>query len=101
MAQLDKQTIARLTKLSRIACTEEECEALLDDLKKILNHIEQLQEIDTEDVPPCNHVLADIVNVMREDKVGPTLKREDFLANVPSQIGGMIRVPPILKNSNS
>lgn len=99
MAQVDKKTVEKLTKLSRIRCTEKEQESLLKDLKKILNYIEQLQEIDTENVPPCSHVLADMVNVNREDIVGPTMSRDLFLENAPSHIGGMIRVPPVLKSN--
>lgn len=97
MANLDKETIKKLTQLCRIDCTEEEQEALLKDLKQILGYIEQLQQIDTENVPPCNQVLEDMANVMREDEVGKVLDREFFLANAPSHIGGMIRVPPIIK----
>jgi aspartyl-tRNA(Asn)/glutamyl-tRNA(Gln) amidotransferase subunit C len=99
MAEVDKETIKKLTHLCRIDCTEEEQEALLDNLKKILNYIEQLQQIDTENVPPCNHVLDDMANVMREDSVGQVLDREIFLANAPSHIGGMIRVPPVIKQN--
>lgn len=99
MAELDKNTIAKLTKLCRIDCTEEEKEALLDSLKKILKYMDLLDEVDTENVPPCNHVLSDIVNVMREDTVGESMPRDKFLSNAPSQVGGMIRVPPVLKNS--
>lgn len=99
MAKLNKETIQQLTRLCRIDCTDEEQEALLIDLRKILDYIEQLQEIDTEHVPPCNHVLENMTNVMREDIVGDVLNRESFLANAPSHIGGMIRVPPVIKQS--
>jgi aspartyl-tRNA(Asn)/glutamyl-tRNA(Gln) amidotransferase subunit C len=99
MANLNKETIKTLTNLSRIDCTEQEQEAILEDLQKILNYFEQLQEIDTQHVPPCNHVLDDIANVMREDVIGEILPREVFLANVPSQVGGMIKVPPVLKQT--
>ncbi len=34
---------------------------------------------------------------MREDKTGDLLDRELFLANAPSHIGGMVRVPLIIK----
>lgn len=98
MEKIDKEMIKKLTKLSRIDCTPEEQEALLNDLMEILVYFEQLQEVDTQHVLPCNHVLEDMVNVMREDVVGPTMPREVFLANAPSQVGGMIRVPPILKS---
>jgi aspartyl-tRNA(Asn)/glutamyl-tRNA(Gln) amidotransferase subunit C len=56
-----------------------------------------LKEVDTEDVPECNHVLEAIQNVMREDKTEETLNRQTFLANSPSHVGGMIRVPPVIK----
>lgn len=100
MAELNKETIKHLTRLCRIDCTEEEQESILKDLKRILNYIEQLQEIDTENVPPCNHVLEDIVNVMRDDEIGPVLSRDVFLANAPAHIGGMIRVPPVIKQQS-
>lgn len=99
MAEIDKSTIKNLTQLSRIDCTEEEQEKLLKDLKSILNYVEQLNEIDTTHVPPCNHVLEDIVNVTREDVVGDVLSRELFLANAPSHVGGLIRVPPVIKQT--
>jgi aspartyl-tRNA(Asn)/glutamyl-tRNA(Gln) amidotransferase subunit C len=99
MSNLDKETIKKLTRLCRIDCSEEEQEALLRDLQAILGYFEQLQKIDTEHVPPCNHVLEEITNVMREDAIGKTLDREAFLANAPSHIGGMIRVPPVIKQN--
>lgn len=99
MSKLTKETVKNLIKLSRIDCTEQEQEALLRDLEKILALFEQLQAIDTKDVPPCNQVIEGMANVMREDIVGEVMPRETFLANAPSQIGGMIRVPPVMKSS--
>jgi aspartyl-tRNA(Asn)/glutamyl-tRNA(Gln) amidotransferase subunit C len=98
MAKVDEETIKELSRLCRIECTEEEQKSLLKDLKKILDYIEQLQQIDTENVPPCNHIFEEMVNVMREDEVGEVLNREVFLANAPSHVGGMIRVPPVIKS---
>ena len=40
-----------------------------------------------------------MANVTREDVVGELLNREAFLANAPSHVGGMIRVPPVIKQS--
>lgn len=97
MPQLDKQTIRNLVQLSRIDCTEEEQESLLKDLKNILAYIEQLNEVNTDNVPPCNHVIKDVANMTREDQVGETLSREAFLSNAPSHVGGLIRVPPVIK----
>jgi aspartyl-tRNA(Asn)/glutamyl-tRNA(Gln) amidotransferase subunit C len=98
MANINKETIKNLITLSRIDCTEEEQQKLLGDLEKILAYIELLNEIDTTDVLPCNQVIAGSSNVMREDVAGTVMPRETFLANAPSQVGGMIRVPPVIKN---
>lgn len=94
---MDKKAIKTLIELSRISCTDEEQEHLLESLQKILSYVDQLNAIDTTDVPPCNQVIEGMYNVMREDEVGETLPREIFLENAPAQIGGMIRVPPVMK----
>jgi aspartyl-tRNA(Asn)/glutamyl-tRNA(Gln) amidotransferase subunit C len=98
MSTIDKETIENLIQLSRIECSPAEQEDLQKDLAKILAYIEQLQEIDTENVPPCHQVLEGDTTVWREDQIGKTLPRELFLGNAPSQVGGMIRVPPVLKS---
>ncbi len=100
MAQLDKKTIQNLTQLSRIDCTDEEQDALLQDLAKILAYIDQLNEINTDNVPVCNQVLEGASNVTRDDITGTTMPRDVFLGNAPSQVGGLIRVPPVMKQSS-
>lgn len=97
MAEIDKKTIKYLTELSRIRCSEEEQAALLQDLKKILSYIEQLAELDTTQTPACNHVLEDVVNVMRADEIGETLPRDTALAIAPAKVSGLYRIPTVIK----
>lgn len=99
MAKLDRESVKKLSKLCRINCTEEEAEKLVVDLQKILDYVEQLNAIDTEGIAPCNHVLKEVFNVMRDDQIGETMPREALLANAPDKIGGFIRVPPVLKSN--
>lgn len=99
MVKIDEKTIKKLTTLCRIDCTEAEQKQLLINLEKILQHCEQLNELDTTGVPACNHVLEDLNSMMREDKIGEVLNREEFLANAPLHIGGMIRIPPFKTKS--
>ena len=96
-AYMNENEIDKLIKLCRIACTEEEKKKLLGNLKNVLTYVEQLQAIDTEGVPPCNTVLEIEMHTMRDDEVGELLPRELFLANAPAHVGGMIRVPPVIK----
>lgn len=100
MAHLNKNSIQSLTELCRIKCTPDEESSLLADLESILSYVDTLQEIDTNNVPPCNHVLEGMSNVMREDIVGKTMPRELFLSNAPSHCNGLIRVPPAITKAS-
>ncbi len=97
MSQFEESDLVKLTKLCHIECEETEKKKLLHSLQGVLNYVELLKEIDTEGVKAFNHILETMQNVTREDKVGETLPREEFLANAPDHVGGMIRVPLILK----
>jgi aspartyl-tRNA(Asn)/glutamyl-tRNA(Gln) amidotransferase subunit C len=99
MAQIDDESIHNLFLLSRIECTKESEAALLKDLKQIIAYFEQLNEINTDNVMPCNQVLAEVNNVTREDVIGNIMPRDTFLSNVPSQIGGMVKVPTVIKQN--
>jgi aspartyl-tRNA(Asn)/glutamyl-tRNA(Gln) amidotransferase subunit C len=96
MKGFNQEELEKLTQLARIKCTKEEKKTLLFNLNSILDYVEQLKELDTENTKPCNHILETHVNVMRDDVVETTLSREDFIRNSPEHISGMIRVPPVL-----
>jgi aspartyl-tRNA(Asn)/glutamyl-tRNA(Gln) amidotransferase subunit C len=97
MEDIDAKEIDKLIQLCRIACTEEEKKALQSDLSHILNYVAELEEVDVSGVQPCYRVLETLKNVMREDVPKETLPRELFLANAPAHVGGLIRVPPVIK----
>jgi aspartyl-tRNA(Asn)/glutamyl-tRNA(Gln) amidotransferase subunit C len=98
MIHFTEEELTQLKELCRIECSKEEDEKLVENLRKILNHIEQLQELHTEEVVSCNYVLQDMqTTVTREDKPGSVIDRDAFLSNAPDHIGGMIRVPPVIK----
>lgn len=101
MADFDHQTLEHLKKLCRIECTEEENQEILENLARVLEYVAQLNEVNTEQTKACRYVLRGMLrNQMREDEVKGLLPRDQFLANAPDQIGGMIRVPPVLKPSS-
>ncbi len=98
MATFNDQTMEHLKKLCKIECSPEEEKSIKERLERVLEYMAQLNEIDTEEVPPCRYVLRSMLkNQMREDEVKDVLSRELFLSNASDQIGGMIRVPPVMK----
>ena len=97
MTKFDKETLENLEKFSCIKCTPEEEPALLEALQKILNYINQLNEVDTKNVPECNFVQQDLQqNIYREDEIGETMPTDLFLSNAPEKEANMVKVPPVL-----
>lgn len=94
---MNKEELNKLARLCRISCTPEEEEKFVESIGQVLTYIEELKKVDTQGVPCCNMVLETLSNVMREDIPGQLLSREAFLANAPSHVGGMVKVPPVLK----
>jgi len=93
------QTLEHLKKLCKIECSPEEDKSILERMSRILEYIAQLSEVDTEQVQPCRYVLQSMLkNQMRDDEVKDLLSRELFLTNASDQIGGMVRVPPVMKS---
>jgi aspartyl-tRNA(Asn)/glutamyl-tRNA(Gln) amidotransferase subunit C len=87
-----------LEKLSRIRLSTEEKMQFPSDIEKILTAGASLEEVDTNDIPPCNCVSAFSKNVLREDVIEEKdTFANDFLANAPSLVGRMIKTPPVIK----
>jgi aspartyl-tRNA(Asn)/glutamyl-tRNA(Gln) amidotransferase subunit C len=98
MSHFDEKSLSNLKQLCRIRCTPDEDREILQSLGRILDYVNQLNEVDTQKIPPCKYLLKEMIDKdLREDTIGDLLNREEFLANAPSTLGGMIRVPPILK----
>ena len=101
MTHFDENDLIKLMKLSRIDCSAEGKERFFKALSRVVSYMDQMSEVETTGVAPCNHILETMTNVMREDEVGQTLSRDTFLSNSPSHVGGMIKVPTIIKTTNS
>lgn len=95
MAKLTKEEVRHVANLARLAITEEEAEKFAEQLGKITDFAEQLNELDTTNVEPTTHVLP-LVNVMREDVAHKGLDREVMMLNVKEQEDGQVKVPAIM-----
>lgn len=89
-------SIEHLSRLARLALSEEEKSRYGNQLDNILQYVEKLNELDTTGIEPTSHVIS-ISNVMREDTLRPSLNREDALMNAPDKTDAFYRVPKILE----
>ncbi|MDP6051879.1 MAG: Asp-tRNA(Asn)/Glu-tRNA(Gln) amidotransferase subunit GatC [Candidatus Latescibacteria bacterium] len=81
--------------LSHLRFTDKEREQLVDQMNTILTYMEQLNTLDTSEVPPTTHVL-NLKNIFREDIVEKSLSQEEALQNAPSSDKGHFTVPKVL-----
>ena len=97
-AELTRDEVQRVAVLARLKLSESELDSLTADLGKILEHIDQLKELQTEDVEPMVHAI-EFENVFRADEIRESLPREAALSNAPKTDGRCFLVPQILEGS--
>jgi len=84
-----------VAKLAKLKLSQEEKRRFQKELDKVIRYIDQLNQVDTENVPPTSHVVP-MQNVLREDKVKPSLTQKEALANAPDKKDGHFRVPKVI-----
>jgi aspartyl-tRNA(Asn)/glutamyl-tRNA(Gln) amidotransferase subunit C len=88
--------VAKVAFLARLRIKPTELELITGQLNSIVEHVAQLQELDTSEVEPLAHGIQ-ICNVFREDVRQPSLDREKALTNAPLRSQVAFLVPAILE----
>ena len=94
--KIDDQIIDKISRLAYLEFGEEEKEKIRQDLEQILTFVEKLRELDTENVEPLVY-LSDKTDVLREDRMIPTLSTEEALLNAPERSGCFFKVPKVIR----
>jgi aspartyl-tRNA(Asn)/glutamyl-tRNA(Gln) amidotransferase subunit C len=92
---LGPEEVTRIAALARLALSDEEVALFAGQLSAVLDHVDALRRLDLAELAPMHHPLP-LENVLRDDVPGPTLDREEVLAEAPSAEEGRFRVPRIL-----
>lgn len=95
MSEMTPETIRHLAGLARIALSEDEIQRLTGELSAIVDAVEAVQKVASDDVMPTSHPIP-LGNVFREDVVGQTLSVEEALSGAPDHDGSRFRVTAIL-----
>ena len=89
--KLTLEQVRHVAELARLGLSDDELEALASELSSILEYIDQLEQLDTGAIAPTAQV-GELVDVMRDDVVEPSLGTEKALANAPSREASYFRV---------
>lgn len=91
--RISEEMMEYLSILAKLSLSSEEAAESKKDLEKMLDYIDKLNELDTEDVEPESCVFSG-ENVFREDVVKPYEGgRDDILSNAPEERDGSFVVP--------
>ena len=93
---IDKQTVAKVARLARIKITDEELDHYAPQLSGIIDWIEQLSEVDTDNTEP----LPSPVNIplrLRKDEITDGGYADDVLANAPEEMENFYVVPKVVE----
>ncbi|MBI5183894.1 MAG: Asp-tRNA(Asn)/Glu-tRNA(Gln) amidotransferase subunit GatC [Nitrospinae bacterium] len=94
--KITKEKVKHIAMLARLEIDEEEEERFAQQLSDVLNHMEKLDQLDTEDVEPTSHILP-IQNVFKEDEIKDIFPMTDPLSSAPQKEYGHYRVPKVVE----
>ena len=93
--EINREAISKLASLSKLNFNENEMDLISKDLSKMLDFINQLENLDTSGVEPLIHIHEE-ANTWREDQIDDMLSQKAALFNSPTKDGTYFKLPKVL-----
>ena len=94
--ELNKEMVAKLSKLAQLEFNPDEAESIRLDLQQMIGFVEKLNEINTDGILPLTHI-SKTENSLREDMVHGSVDTETALSNAPERLEQFFTVPKVIK----
>jgi len=89
---LDKKIVKKVAEVARLNLSEEELNKFSEDMESILHAFRDMQNVETSRVKPTFQPV-ETKNVLREDRIEPSLSQEDALKNAKQKEKGYFKGP--------
>ena len=93
---IDKEIVGNIAELALLDIPEGENAAYIQSLTQILDLVEEMQSVDTQNIEPMSNPL-DGVQTLRKDRVTEKNQREQFQKNAPQTAEGFYLVPRVIE----
>ena len=93
--KIDDNLIDRLAELSKLEFDANEKTEIREDLQKMLNFVQKLDEVDTSGIAPLMF-MTDEVNRLRPDEAMHEITKEEALKNAPKKDSDYFKVPKVI-----
>lgn len=90
-----RKDVEYIAELARLKFKEEELESFTHQLNEILNYVDKLNELNTDNVEPLSHPIENI-NVFRNDELKKSISTEDALKNTSDKTEKFFKVPKVI-----
>lgn len=89
------ETVHKIAGLTKLTLSEDEARLFADQLGEVLQYMNKLNELDTNDIEPLYSPVKQ-TSVLREDTIFQEYDKQDLLKNAPKTDGDYFIVPKIL-----
>jgi aspartyl-tRNA(Asn)/glutamyl-tRNA(Gln) amidotransferase subunit C len=93
--KITDEIVDHIAHLARLKFEGESKDKIREDMERIVNFMEILQEVDTENVEPLIF-MSNEVNRLREDEPKVTVSQDEALKNAPKKDSDYFRIPKVL-----
>ena len=97
MSKISKEEVGKIAQLAKLKLNDEQIDNHSAQIEKILDYINQLEKIDTNDIP-CTTRAIEVINNFRSDEREKYDNRDDILNLAPSREDDFFKVPKIIKD---
>jgi len=94
--EVNDKLVDKLANLAKLQFDDTEKSAIKNDLQRMIQFVEKLNELDTTGVSPLLH-MSDNINALREDEIKGSISREEGLKNAMKKDSQFFKVPKVIK----
>jgi aspartyl-tRNA(Asn)/glutamyl-tRNA(Gln) amidotransferase subunit C len=96
--KIDISTVDEIAHLARLEFNDQAKTEIVNDMNRMLDFIEKLNELNTDEVEPLIYMTNER-NVLREDESVMSLTQHDALRNAPEKDTDYFKVPKVIDNN--
>ena len=94
--KINRELLDKIAHLSRLEFDEKDAEKMMNDMTAIVEWVEKLKEVNTDNVEPLT-TMSHEINALREDDVKEHLDHKSAMKNAPKKDQDYFRVPKVLE----
>jgi aspartyl-tRNA(Asn)/glutamyl-tRNA(Gln) amidotransferase subunit C len=94
-AKVSKDDVRKVAAVAKLNLSEKELEKFSGELERILEAFRELESIETTNVNPSFQPIP-MSNVLRGDKIRPSLTQEKAIRNAKNREGGFVKGPRVV-----